>query len=229
MASGPKTTHRADMHRTAQHCATFLVAACAGSAGAKGTNACENPVDLTLDTGHMAVAPLMADVLQRNQVHVTFFVANERTKTGDGSLGNDWAPWWKSMAAEGHEFASHTYDHVVWRGDLGSDDKPTFRMRPTAGASEGRESTWDASQYCEQITHATRRVEALTGKKSLPLFRAPGGKTSERLLAVARACGYAHVGWASAGFLGDDFPSEKYSNDMLLQKALRDIRKGDIL
>ncbi len=198
------------------------------SAGATGQNSCENPVYLTFDTGHMEVAPLIGDVLKRNQVHVTFFVANERTKAGDGSLGNYWAPWWKSMAADGHEFASHTYDHVVWRGDLPG--TPTsFRMRPTAGAQEGHEFTWDAAQYCAQISHAAQRIEEITGKKPLPLFRAPSGHTSPKLLAVAKDCGYAHVGWPPAGFLGDELPSETNSNAMLLQKALRDIRKGDIL
>ena len=37
------------------------------------------------------------------------------------------------------------------------------------------------------------------------------------------------MGWAPAGFLGDELPSEKFSNEMLLKKALRDIRPGDIL
>ena len=36
----------------------------------------------------MEVAPLVADVLTRQHVKVTFFAANERTKTGDGSLGS---------------------------------------------------------------------------------------------------------------------------------------------
>ena len=34
---------------------------------------CDKPVYLTFDTGHMAVAPLVADVLKRQQVKVTFF------------------------------------------------------------------------------------------------------------------------------------------------------------
>ena len=37
------------------------------------------------------------------------------------------------------------------------------------------------------------------------------------------------MGWADAGFLGDELPSEKFSNQALLAKALRDIRSGDIL
>lgn len=208
--------------------AIVLIAFCAYSAGASAEKACDNPLYLTFDTGHMDIAPLVADVLKRQNVKVTFFAANERTKVGDGSLGNHWAPWWKARAAEGHEFASHTYDHVYWRGDLPGVE-PKFRMQPTSGAFEGREFTWDAKKYCEEIAHANERLQDFTGKKPLPLFRAPGGKTSPRLLAVAKACGFEHVGWAPAGFLGDELPSEKFSNEALLKKALRDIKKGDIL
>jgi peptidoglycan/xylan/chitin deacetylase (PgdA/CDA1 family) len=191
---------------------------------------CAKPVYLTLDTGHMEVAPLIADVLARHQVRVTFFAANERTRAGDGSMGSYWAPWWKARAAEGHEFASHTWDHVYWRADQSDDaQQPRFRVRASAGPNEGRELVWTATQYCEQIDRAAQRLEQMTGRKPLPLFRAPGGKTSPRLLAAAKACGYEHVGWAPAGFLGDELPSEKVSNEALLKRALRDVRAGDIL
>ncbi len=176
----------------------------------------------------MEVAPAMVEVLRRHQVRATFFAANERTKTGDGSLGNAWGGWWKNVAAQGHEFASHTYDHVYWRGDVPG-TQPRFRMRPSSGALEGREFTWDAEKYCAQLDRAAERLEYFTGKKTLPLFRAPGGKTSPRLLSAAGACGYAHVGWSAAGFLGDELPSEQFSNEVLLNKALRDIRSGDVL
>jgi peptidoglycan/xylan/chitin deacetylase (PgdA/CDA1 family) len=63
----------------------------------------------------------------------------------------------------------------------------------------------------------------------LPLFRAAGGKTSEALIQAARQCGFEHVGWSSAGFLGDELPSDKYPNKQLLDRALRNIRPGDIL
>ncbi|MFJ0886302.1 peptidase A8, partial [Bordetella bronchiseptica] len=69
----------------------------------------------------------------------------------------------------------------------------------------------------------------MAGAAMLPLFRAPGGKTSPALLQAARACGYAHVGWAPAGFLGDELPSDKYPNPALLRQALQNIRPGDIL
>jgi peptidoglycan/xylan/chitin deacetylase (PgdA/CDA1 family) len=176
----------------------------------------------------MEVAPLMLEILRRNQVRATFFVANEKTRVGNGSISPEWGSWWKAVADQGHEFASHTFDHVYWRGD-NPGIKPTFRMQPTAGAFADREFTWDGPKYCAQIDQAKRRIEELTGKKALPLFRAPGGKTSPRLLAAAAECGYAHVGWAAAGFLGDELPSEKFSNEALLKNALRDIRSGDIL
>lgn len=206
----------------------ILIAASALITPARAQKSCEKPLYLTFDTGHMDIAPLVADVLKRQDVRVTFFAANERTRVGDGSLGQHWATWWKARGLEGHEFASHTFDHAYWRGDLPGPE-PRFRIQPSAGAFEGRQFTYDAPKYCAQITQARDRLADLTGKKPLPLFRAPGGKTSPRLLAVAKSCGFEHVGWASAGFLGDELPSEKFSNEALLKKALRDIKAGDIL
>jgi peptidoglycan/xylan/chitin deacetylase (PgdA/CDA1 family) len=193
---------------------------------AQAAPSCGKPVYLTFDTGHMGVAPLVADVLRRHDVRVTFFAANEKTKEGDGSLGSHWAPWWKARAAEGHEFASHTFDHVYWRADVAGDG---FRVRPSAGPQEGREQAWNAAQYCDEIRRAADRLRDVTGKAPLPLYRAPGGKTSPKLLAAARNCGYEHVGWAPAGFLGDELPSESVSNQQLLARALKAIRPGDIL
>ncbi len=223
MASGRWTTRRAELLRAAAG-----MAALAGwrGAAAQAPQGCAKPVYLTFDTGHMEVAPLVADVLRKHDVRVTFFAANEKTKQGDGSLGSHWAAWWKARAAEGHEFASHTFDHVYWRADAAGDG---FRVRASAGPHEGRDRAWSAAQYCEEIGRAADRLRELTGKAPLPLYRAPGGKTSPKLLAAARACGWEHVGWAPAGFLGDELPSESVSNRQLLDRALKDIRPGDIL
>lgn len=195
--------------------------------------ACARPVYLTFDTGHMGVAPLIAEVLARHQVRVTFFAANEPTREGDGSLGDFWAPWWKARAAEGHAFASHTFDHVYWRADLPAagtaPSAPVFSVRASAGPQTGVTRSMSAPNYCAEIERSASRLEQLTGQKSLPLFRAPGGKTSPRLIAAARACGFAHVSWAPAGFLGDELPSESWPNTRLLDKALREVKAGDIL
>jgi peptidoglycan/xylan/chitin deacetylase (PgdA/CDA1 family) len=185
---------------------------------------CDKPLYLSFDTGHMAVAPLIAEVLLRQQVKVTFFLANEPTKTGGSSLDDEWAPWWRARVAEGHAFGSHTWDHEV----LLADRPDGFRMKATALPGQPV-STLSAAQYCEELRKPADRFQAMTGQAMLPLFRAPAGRTSPALLAAAKACGWQHVGWAPAGFLGDELPSERYPNRLLLDKALHDIRAGDIL
>ncbi len=187
---------------------------------------CAKPVYLTFDTGHMGVAPLVADVLARHDVRATFFLANERTLDGGGSLDDRWAPWWAARAAEGHLFGSHTFDHVYWLADLPDGG---FRVRPTFGANAGRTLRFNAADYCEELSRSARRFRAMTGRAMAPIFRAPGGKTSPALLEAARGCGWLHVGWSPAGFLGDELPSDRYPNPQLLARALRDIRPGDIL
>jgi peptidoglycan-N-acetylmuramic acid deacetylase len=187
---------------------------------------CQKRVYLSFDTGHMGVADLIARILKETGVRATFFAANERTQQGDGSLGDHWAPWWKARAVEGHRFASHTFDHVYWRADLPGG---RFKVRPSAGPRQGRTREWGGDRYCAEIKRARDRLRTVTGQDPLPLFRAPGGKTSRALVAAAAACGFAHVGWSPAGFLGDELPSERFSNEALLQQALRNIRAGDIL
>ncbi|PBI85183.1 Peptidoglycan-N-acetylmuramic acid deacetylase PdaA precursor [Variovorax boronicumulans] len=226
----PSASERVRGLRTAGVALAVAALACATvpAAGAQEAAACDKPVYLTLDTGHMGIAPLVADVLKRQDVRVTFFAAAERTQTDGDSLDDHWAPWWKARAAEGHEFGSHTYDHAYWRGDV-KGTPPSFRIKPSAGPQTGKESVWSAAQYCADIRKSSDRLTAITGKKPLPLYRAPGGKTSPALLAAARDCGYAHVGWSPAGFLGDELPSETFSNQKLLAQALAGIRPGDIL
>ncbi len=187
---------------------------------------CEHPVYLTFDTGHMGVAPWIAEVLARQQVRVTFFAAQEKTQQGDGTLGEHWARWWRERAREGHAFASHTWDHAYWRGDLPGG---AFRIRPSSGPQAGQNLSWSAQDYCDNLNQASRRLQALTGQVPLPLFRAPGGKHSLGLLQAAQACGYRHVGWNPSGFLGDELPSDKFPNQALLEQALRRVKPGDIL
>ena len=92
--------------------------------------ACARPLYLTFDTGHMGVAPLVAEVLMRQRVKATFYLANEKTITGGGSLDDAWAPWWKARAAEGHAFGSHTWDHVYWTGDRPGGERLEPRPAP---------------------------------------------------------------------------------------------------
>ncbi|HEX3138830.1 MAG TPA: polysaccharide deacetylase family protein [Rhizobacter sp.] len=207
--------------RRAASCLIASLALAATSAFA----ACDKPLYLTFDTGHMGVAPLVAEVLARQQVRVTFFLANEKTLTAGMSLDDTWAPWWKARATEGHVFASHTFDHVYWMADAPAG----FRVKPSAGPRAGHEQTWTAAQYCGELQRSADRFQAMTGQQMPHLFRAPGGKTSPKLLAAAQACGWQHVPWSPAGFLGDELPSDRYPNAQLLQRALGNLRSGDIL
>ena len=209
------------MCRFSNHLAAML---CAVSLAAEA--GCEHPVYLTFDTGHMAIAPFVAEVLARQHVQVTFFLANEPTKDGGTSLDDHWAPWWRARATEGHAFASHTFDHVYWVADR-SDG--SFTVRPSAGPQAGRIASLDADGYCRELRRSAERFRVMTGQPMAALFRAPGGRTSPALIAAAAECGFTHVPWSPAGFLGDELASERWPNDVLLTRALRDIRSGDIL
>ena len=206
--------------------ASLLLAAALPLAAEAATPACSKPVYLTFDTGHMDVAPLVAQVLRDEQVPATFFLANERTRSGGWSLDDTWAPWWRAMAAAGHAFGSHTWDHHSWLADRPDGG---FEMRPSMGPQSGQRQVLSPAQYCAALQRPADRFQAMTGQAMLPIFRAPGGKTSPALLQAAQACGWQHVGWAAAGFLGDELPSDTYPNAALLKKALANIRPGDIL
>jgi peptidoglycan/xylan/chitin deacetylase (PgdA/CDA1 family) len=214
--------------------ATLFVATNSMNALGSGLKSSENTcpdvnkqVYLTFDTGHMEVAPLVAQALNKHAVKVTFFVANEKTKTGGASLDDVWAPWWQARAAEGHEFASHTWDHGIWKGDLAGG---AFKLRPTSGPQTGEMLTYTPEQYCAELQKPLKRFKQIVpAAKPLALFRAPGGKTSPNLLAAAKSCGFAHVGWTPAGFLGDELASATHPNKALLDKALRDVKGGDIM
>jgi peptidoglycan/xylan/chitin deacetylase (PgdA/CDA1 family) len=201
---------------------------CASSAQAD--ERCAKPVYLTIDTGHMGVAPLIVDVLRRQHVKATFFLANERTQAVDGkapgmTLDDQWAPWWKALAAEGHDFGSHTWDHIIWRGD----EPGGFLVQATSGPQTGQKLHLSKAQYCDELARPARRFEAMTGHPMRAMFRAPGGKTSKALLAAAQSCGWHHVPWSAAGFLGDELSSDRYPNRVLLDRAVHDVRAGDIL
>lgn len=178
----------------------------------------------------MRDAELIAATLARHEVRATFFLANERTPRGDHALDDGWARYWRDRVAEGHAFGNHTYDHVYFRGESKDGPKGTrFLARPQFGADAGRTLRWDGSALCAELGRVERRFSELTGRALDPIWRAPGGKATPGALAQARACGYAHVHWAAAGFLGDELPSDAYPNARLLESALRDIRDGDIL
>lgn len=187
--------------------------------------ACKGTIYMTFDTGSQSQAELIADVLNKRHVKATFFLANEKTTRGDYSLDPSWAPYWKARVAEGHAFGSHTFDHVYWKKDLANG---LIQVKPQFGKEGGKLASFTEQQFCDELRRVDTRFEALTGRKLDPFWRAPGGYTSPRTLAAGSACGYQHAGWAPAGYSGDELPSDKYPNAMLLKKALANLRSGDI-
>ncbi|TFW15576.1 polysaccharide deacetylase family protein [Duganella callida] len=189
-------------------------------------SACQGSVYLTFDTGSQSQAELIAETLKRHQIKATFFLANEKTVRGDYSLDPAWAAYWKARVAEGHVIGSHTFDHDVFVKD-GPGDQLTFK--PGFGVRAGKQTAMSAAQYCDEIRRVDQRFVELTGRHLDPVWRAPAGRTSPRLLAAGQACGYSHVGWTPAGFSGDELSSAAYPNAALLKKSLRELGNGDIV
>jgi peptidoglycan/xylan/chitin deacetylase (PgdA/CDA1 family) len=191
---------------------------------------CKAVTYLTLDTGNMRDAEMIADILRRHQVRATFFLANELTPRGDHSLDLSWAAYWRARAAEGHRFGSHTFDHVYFRSARADGADPgRFIARPQFGPQAARDQVWQAPQLCGELRRVGEHMQAIAGVKVESWWRAPGGRAPLQAMRAAEQCGFRHVHWADAGFLGDELPSDKFPNDRLLAQALSRIRDGDIL
>jgi peptidoglycan/xylan/chitin deacetylase (PgdA/CDA1 family) len=191
---------------------------------------CRKPLYLTLDTGNMASAELIASTLRKHQIKASFFLANERTPFGNFSLDDAWAAYWRERVREGHAFGNHTFDHVYF--PMKSDQDPARQMikaRPQFGAAAGKTLRWSEQDLCSELGRVAERFLAITGAKLDGWWRAPGGKAPGAVFEAGERCGYRHVDWARAGFLGDELPSDRFSNAQLLKNALENIRTGDIL
>lgn len=199
-----------------------LQAADAGQPAAKSCPA--GTLYLTFDTGSMSQAQLIADTLRRHHIRATFFLANEPTVRQDSSLDPSWAPYWKALVADGHAFGTHTFDHVYLRSVRAGH----VTMRPQFGAQAGKDTAMDAAGFCRELRRSADAFRVMTGADMVPLWRAPGGRTAPQTLQWGEQCGFRHVGWAPAGFLGDELASERYPNAMLLERALDKLRDGDI-
>ncbi|MGO4477580.1 polysaccharide deacetylase family protein [Massilia sp. 2TAF26] len=205
--------------------ATIFPGLHASAAAEPAPGPCKGTIYLSFDTGSQSQAELIADTLRRHHIKATFFLANEKTVRGDWSLDPSWAAFWKARVAEGHAFGSHTFDHVYWKRD---EPGGRIAVKPQFGAQAGKLASWTPQQYCDELNRVDTRFHELTGHHIDPIFRAPGGHTSPNLLAAAKSCGYSHVGWAKAGFSGDETSSEVYPNALLLKRALGALRDGDI-
>ena len=189
---------------------------------ATADDSCSGTVYLTFDTGNMSQAETIARILDKEHVKATFFLANEKTFRGDHALDPSWRDYWRARAAEGHTFGNHTFLHAYLRQDL-----PDGRIR--AFLPDGAERLLDEKAFCAELRETDERFHEYTGKHLAGLWRAPGGRVTQQAARWAASCGYpVHVLWDDAGFIGDELPSDKYPNDMLLKRALANIKPGTI-
>jgi len=206
------------------HRVTSLLVATAFVAASLSATAgdCRGAVYLTLDTGTMTQAENIARVLNEENVKATFFLANEKTFHDDYSLDPGWDSYWRARAQEGHGFGNHTWSHH-WAV---RDDGNNIVMRDAAGKTH----TLDQRGFCEELKKVNAAFQRATGKPLAGIWRAPGGRTTQNSIRYAASCGYpVHVHWDDAGFIGDELASEQYPNELLLERALKNIRPGDIL
>lgn len=198
-----------------------MLLALATIAGHADDSSCKGTVYLTLDTGNMSRAESIAKTLNEENIKATFFLANERTFRHDHALDATWDTYWQARAREGHAFGNHTWSHMTARRDEG--EKIVF-------ADGNRRVTLDRAGFCKELHRVNDAFERATGRNLAGLWRAPGGRTTQNSIRYAASCGYpVHVHWNDAGFLGDELPSEQYPNAKLLERALKDIRPGDVL
>jgi peptidoglycan/xylan/chitin deacetylase (PgdA/CDA1 family) len=189
------------------------------------TSNCNKTVYLSFDTGNMSVAEKVAEILKRQEVKATFFLSNEKTFRGDFALDDSWKSYWQERVREGHHFGSHTFDHVYFVKDA---PKGEVFERPQFGPKAGMTLLFNEAAMCKEIRRVDQRFLELTGQPIEKIWRAPGGKTSPTLIRMGNMCGYEHMAWDGAGFLGDELDSDKHPNDKLLAKASKSIADGDI-
>jgi len=190
--------------------------------GSAQAGECQHPLYLTFDVGNMRHAEYIARVLKEEKVKATFFLANNLTVRGDHVLDDNWRSYWQARVNEGHVFGNHTWSHLYARA--GDNNHLFVRDR------SGKQIRLDQQQFCNELQRVDTRFSQLTGKHLSPIWRAPGGRTINTNLRWAKFCGYPdHIGWADAGLVGDELPSDKFPNDLLVKRALERLRTGDIV
>ncbi|MGW8247487.1 MAG: polysaccharide deacetylase family protein [Acidiferrobacterales bacterium] len=199
-----------------------LVALVATSASAStSASGCQRPVYLTFDVGNMRHAEFIARVLNEEHVQATFFIANNKTMRGDHVLDAAWRDYWRARVKEGHVFGNHTWSHRYARKDKAGRLDVTDR--------NGKHYMLNEQQFCQEFTRVNEEFEKLTGNSLSPIWRAPGGHTTDLSVHWAANCGYpVHVLWSKTGLVGDELPSDRYPNNLLIKRTIEHAQAGDI-
>ncbi|MFD4501336.1 polysaccharide deacetylase family protein [Streptomyces sp. NPDC058457] len=120
-------------------------------------------IALTFDAGPSENSARLLDILKEKHVPATFFLLGKRHIEKYPELV-------KRMAAEGHEVASHTWDHKILTRI------PDRQIR-------------------EELTRTDDAIEHLTGRKPT-LMRPPQGRTDADVHRICRELGLSEVLWS---------------------------------
>ncbi len=120
-------------------------------------------IALTFDAGPSENSARLLDILKEKQVLATFFLLGKRHIEKYPELV-------ERMAAEGHEVASHTWDHKI-----------LTRIPP--------------AQIRDELERTDSAIERITGKRPT-LMRPPQGRTDDEVHKICRELGLAEVLWS---------------------------------
>jgi peptidoglycan/xylan/chitin deacetylase (PgdA/CDA1 family) len=120
-------------------------------------------IALTFDAGPSENSARLLDILKEKRVPATFFLLGKRHIEKYPELV-------ARMAAEGHEVASHTWDHKI-----------LTRITP--------------AQIRDELVRTDDAIERITGKRPT-LMRPPQGRTDDEVHKVCRELGMSEVLWS---------------------------------
>ncbi|MGR3868853.1 polysaccharide deacetylase family protein [Streptomyces graminifolii] len=120
-------------------------------------------IALTFDAGPSENSARLLDVLKEKKVPATFFLLGKRHIEKYPELV-------ARMAAEGHEVASHTWDHRI-----------LTRITP--------------AQIRDELERTDTAIERITGKRPT-LMRPPQGRTNDTVHKICRELGLSEVLWS---------------------------------
>ncbi|WP_329265733.1 polysaccharide deacetylase family protein [Streptomyces sp. NBC_01478] len=120
-------------------------------------------IALTFDAGPSENSARLLDILKEKQVPATFFLLGKRHIEKYPELV-------ERMAAEGHEVASHTWDHKI-----------LTRITP--------------AQIRDELVRTDDAIERITGRRPT-LMRPPQGRTDDEVHKICRELGLSEVLWS---------------------------------
>ncbi|MEV6479738.1 polysaccharide deacetylase family protein [Streptomyces sp. NPDC051576] len=120
-------------------------------------------IALTFDAGPSENSARLLDILKEKRVPATFFLLGKRHIEKYPELV-------ERMAAEGHEVASHTWDHKI-----------LTRITP--------------AQIRDELERTDDAIERITGRRPT-LMRPPQGRTNDTVHRICRELGLSEVLWS---------------------------------